>query len=103
MNISWLLNIFSGTYYTVAIFEIGLAIAATCLVLNFYYSKTKMPGWLKTILLRTLAPLVRVKVKRRRLSVKESLRSTDEVAAELGFRRPEMTEDKKVSDKYLGH
>lgn len=36
-----------------------------------------MPGWLKTILLRTLAPLVRVKVKRRRLSVKESLRSTD--------------------------
>lgn len=66
-----------GTYYTVAIFEIGLAIAATCLVLNFYYSKTKMPGWLKTILLKTLAPLVRVKVKRRQLSVKESQRSTD--------------------------
>ncbi|XP_020629808.1 neuronal acetylcholine receptor subunit alpha-3-like [Orbicella faveolata] len=66
-----------GTYYTVAIFEIGLAIAATCIVLNFYYSKTKMPGWIKTVLLKTLAPLVRVKIRRRRLSTRESQRPTE--------------------------
>lgn len=60
-----------------AIFEIGLAIAATCIVLNFYYSKTKMPGWIKTVLLKTLAPVVRVKIKARRFSAKESQRSTD--------------------------
>lgn len=69
--------LFSGTYYTVAIFEIGLAIAATCIVLNFYYSKTKMPGWIKTVLLKTLAPLVRVKIRRRRLSKRESQRPTE--------------------------
>jgi len=66
-----------GTYYTVAIFEIGLAIAATCIVLNFYYCKTKMPGWIKTVLLKTLAPLVRVKIRRRRLSIIEGQRSTE--------------------------
>ena len=66
-----------GTYYTVAIFEIGLAIAATCVVLNFYYSQTKMPGWIKTILLETLAPIVRVKIRRRRFSIRESQRSTE--------------------------
>lgn len=66
-----------GTYYTVAIFEIGLAIAATCIVLNFYYSKTKMPGWIKTVLLKTLAPLVRVKIRRRRLSIRENQRSAE--------------------------
>ena len=60
-----------------AIFEIGLAIAATCIVLNFYYSKTKMPGWIKTVLLKTLAPLVRVKIRRRRLSIKDIQRSTE--------------------------
>lgn len=66
-----------GTYYTVAIFEIGLAIAATCIVLNFYYRKTKMPGWIKTVLLKALAPVVRVKMKTRIFAVRESLRSTD--------------------------
>ena len=60
-----------------AIFEIGLAIAATCIVLNFYYSKTKMQGWIKTVLLKTLAPLVRVKIRRRRLSIRENQRSTE--------------------------
>ena len=36
-----------------------------------------MPEWLKAILLKTLAPIVRVKVKRRRLSTRESQLSTD--------------------------
>ncbi|XP_078370570.1 neuronal acetylcholine receptor subunit alpha-3-like isoform X1 [Oculina patagonica] len=66
-----------GTYYTVAIFEIGMAIAATCIILNFYYSKTKMPGWIKTIFLKILAPVVRVKVRKRRFSMRESQRTTD--------------------------
>ena len=63
--------LFPGTYYTVAIFEIGLAIAATCIVLNFYYSKSKMPMWLKSVLLQKLAPLFRVKLKVRRVSTME--------------------------------
>ena len=72
---------FVGTYYTVAIFEIGMAIVATCIVLNFYYSKTKMPGWVKTILLKTLAPLVKVKIRSRRFSTKDSQKSTDSAHA----------------------
>ena len=75
-------TIISGTYYTVAIFEIGLAIAATCVVLNFYYSKTKMPGWVKTFLLEKLAPVFKVKIKARRFSTKESQRSIDATHAQ---------------------
>ncbi len=54
-----------------------MAIAATCIILNFYYSKTKMPGWIKTIFLKILAPVVRVKVRKRRFSMRESQRTTD--------------------------
>ncbi|XP_068719748.1 neuronal acetylcholine receptor subunit alpha-3-like isoform X2 [Montipora capricornis] len=61
-----------GTYYTVAIFEIGLAIAATCVVLNFYYSKTKMPGWMRTLFLKTMAPVLRVNIRSRHFSFKDN-------------------------------
>lgn len=36
-----------------------------------------MPGWVKTILLKILAPVVRVKIRKRRLSIRESQRPTD--------------------------
>lgn len=36
-----------------------------------------MPGWVKTVLLKILAPVVRVKVRKRRLSIRESQRSAD--------------------------
>ena len=36
-----------------------------------------MPGWIKTVLLKTLAPVVRVKMKTRIFPVRESQRSTD--------------------------
>lgn len=42
-------------YYTACIIAISLAILATCIVLNFYYRQTKMPGWLRRILLGPLA------------------------------------------------
>lgn len=41
--------------------EIGTALAATCVILNFYHRKTKMPRWFKKLVFGWLAPLVRFK------------------------------------------
>ena len=55
--------IFSAKYYSSAITEIGLALLATCVILNFYYKRDVMPNWLKTLMFRVLAPLVRITYK----------------------------------------
>ncbi|XP_020610814.1 neuronal acetylcholine receptor subunit alpha-7-like [Orbicella faveolata] len=52
-------------YYTGIMFEVGLALVATCLVLKCYYnnpSVSEIPVWVRTIVLNWLAKLVRVKV-----------------------------------------
>lgn len=48
-------------YYSSAIFEIGLALFATCVILNFFYQRCEMPGWLKRLMFSILGPLVRIK------------------------------------------
>lgn len=50
-------------YYSTAIAEIGLALFATCVILNFYYREETMPNWLKTLMFRVLGPMVRIKYK----------------------------------------
>ena len=97
----WLLFFIAGTYYTVAIFEIGLAIAATCVVLNFYYSKTKMPGWMRTLLLRTLAPIFKVKMKYRSFSFKDNQLPNDVVHAHEVGHNPAF-ESYNIGDGGLG-
>lgn len=52
-------------YYTGIMFEVGLALVATCLVLKCYYnnpSVSEIPVWVRTIVLNWLAKLVRIKV-----------------------------------------
>ncbi|XP_048589485.1 neuronal acetylcholine receptor subunit alpha-7 isoform X2 [Nematostella vectensis] len=48
-------------YYSVSIMEIGTALAATCIILNFYHRKTKMPPWFRKVVLVWLAPMVKCK------------------------------------------
>lgn len=48
-------------YYSSAITEIGLALFATCVILNFYYQRSVMPRWLKRLMFNVLGPLVRIK------------------------------------------
>ena len=55
-----------GIYYTVSIFEIGMAMAMNCLVLNFYHRNQKMSPFIRKILLGRLARLFRVETKERR-------------------------------------
>lgn len=50
-------------YYSTAITEIGLALFATCVILNFYYKEDVMPNWLKIFMFRVLGPMVRIKYK----------------------------------------
>ena len=52
---------FSAKYYSSAITEIGLALFATCVILNFYYQRSAMPRWLKRLMFNVLGPLVRIK------------------------------------------
>ena len=48
-------------YYSSAIVEIGLALFATCVILNFYHRKSPMPGWLQKVMFRALGPMVFIK------------------------------------------
>ena len=48
-------------YYSSAIVEIGLALFATCVILNFYHRKSPMPGWLQKVMFRALGPIVFIK------------------------------------------
>lgn len=52
---------FLAQYYSSAITEIGLALFATCVILNFYYQRCTMPRWLKKFMFNILGPLVRIK------------------------------------------
>lgn len=52
---------FSAKYYSSAITEIGVALFATCVILNFYYKQDAMPNWLKAVMFRVLGPIVRIK------------------------------------------
>ena len=45
-------------YYSVSIMEIGTALGATCIILNFHHRNTKMPNWFHKIVLEWLAKLV---------------------------------------------
>lgn len=66
-------------YYTSAITSIGLAIAATCVVLNFYYRKTKMPSWLRPLVLGKLASCIRLDTEFNQK--KRQLQSSEQVIA----------------------
>lgn len=60
-NRCFLFCFFSAKYYSSAITEIGLALFATCVILNFYYQRSLMPRWLKRLMFNILGPLVRIK------------------------------------------
>ena len=45
-------------YYSVSIMEIGTALGATCIILNFHHRSTKMPNWFHKIVLEWMAKLV---------------------------------------------
>ncbi|EDO33745.1 predicted protein, partial [Nematostella vectensis] len=52
-----------GKFFVASMVEIGLALIATCFVLNIYEStgpSEDVPNWLRTLLLEYLAPLLRV-------------------------------------------
>ncbi|XP_068702267.1 uncharacterized protein [Montipora foliosa] len=46
-------------YYSVSIMEIGTALGATCIILNFHHRNTRMPKWFHKIVLEWIAKLVR--------------------------------------------
>lgn len=48
-------------YYSVSIMEIGTALGATCIILNFHHRNTRMPKWFHKIVLEWIAKLVRYK------------------------------------------
>ena len=54
-----LLLFIAAMYDSVSIMEIGTALGATCIILNFHHRDTKMPGWFHKIVLEWLAKLVR--------------------------------------------
>jgi hypothetical protein len=61
-NYYFCLNSFlSAQYYSSAIAEIGLALLATSIVLNFHYRKNKMPSWLRKSIFSLLGPIVNLK------------------------------------------
>ncbi|KAK2563552.1 Neuronal acetylcholine receptor subunit alpha-7 [Acropora cervicornis] len=48
-------------YYSVSIMEIGTALGATCIILNFHHRNTKMPSWFHKMVLEWIAKLVMYK------------------------------------------
>lgn len=52
------LCLISAMYYSVSIMEIGTALGATCIILNFHHRNTKMPNWFHKIVLEWMAKLV---------------------------------------------
>lgn len=66
-------NIFlSAQYYSSAIAEIGLAILATSIILNFHYRKNQMPRYLRKLVFSFVGPIVGIK-KHKNLSKSEKL------------------------------
>ena len=48
----------AAMYYSVSIMEIGTALGATCIILNFHHRNNKMPNWFHKIVLEWLAKMV---------------------------------------------
>ena len=66
-------------YYSSAITEIGLALFATCVILNFHYRRTPMSKRLKKLFFTYLGPAVRIEYKVTRKSRRtRRLLSTEE-------------------------
>ncbi|KAK3699895.1 hypothetical protein QZH41_016559, partial [Actinostola sp. cb2023] len=59
-------------YYSSAIAEIGLALLATSIILNFHYRKTRMPTCLRTIIFSYLGPIVRLRNKAQKFAPSSS-------------------------------
>ena len=51
-----------GIYYTISMFEIGLAMACNCFILNLYYRNYPMSSWVRRLILDKLAKVTRVHV-----------------------------------------
>lgn len=64
--------VFVGMYYIVVIFEIGLVIVVICVVLNFYYSKIKMFGWMCIFFLKIMVFVFRVNIRLRYFFFKDN-------------------------------
>eukprot|EP00112_Aurelia_sp_Birch-Aquarium-sp1_P007249 Seg1789.7 transcript_id=Seg1789.7/GoldUCD/mRNA.D3Y31 product="Acetylcholine receptor subunit alpha-type acr-7" protein_id=Seg1789.7/GoldUCD/D3Y31 len=77
--------IFAGIYYTVSIFEIGMAMALNCLVLNFYHRNQRMSPLVRKLLLGKLATFLRVEMTPRKFSREDTFEeSVDEVETSFG-------------------
>ena len=77
--------ILAGIYYTVSIFEIGMAMALNCLVLNFYHRNQRMSPLVRKLLLGKLATFLRVEMTPRKLSREDTFEeSVDEVETSFG-------------------
>ena len=77
--------ILAGIYYTVSIFEIGMAMALNCLVLNFYHRNQRMSPLVRRLLLGKLATFLRVEMTPRKLSREDTFEeSVDEVETSFG-------------------
>ena len=68
LSLICVLRSFIGIYYTVSIFEIGMAMALNCLVLNFYHRNQRMSPLVRKILLGRLATFLRVEITPRKHS-----------------------------------
>lgn len=58
MVVNFMLCFIPAMYYSVSIMEIGTALGATCIILNFHHRNTKMPNWFHKLVLEWLAKLV---------------------------------------------
>ncbi|XP_020914175.1 neuronal acetylcholine receptor subunit alpha-10 [Exaiptasia diaphana] len=104
-------------YYSVTLFEVGLALVATCMVLKIYFTNpvtTEMPNWVRIIILNWMAKFVRIKVpsaiqeiknvfKEEGREVNEEIRREHETISRIhegsevsgsGSKQPKMTERK---------
>ena len=90
----------AAMYYSVSIMEIGTALAATCIILNFHHRKTKMPNWFRKLVLVWLARLVRFKPRCTYIKAKKRAdRSSCEDSAAKAIKATNTT-DLKLNDAY---
>ncbi|KAK3748462.1 hypothetical protein QZH41_019110 [Actinostola sp. cb2023] len=94
---------YSAQYYSSAIAEIGLALLATSIILNFHYRKTRMPTCLRTIIFSYLGPIVRLRNKAQKFapsSSKLKLELLDSLTV-MGIRNKNFfCPDKKSGNKF---
>lgn len=96
INNNCLLSLFVAMYYSVSIMEIGTALGATCIILNFHHRNTKMPGWFHKIVLEWLAKLVRYEPACNRLLLNaEALNESTQKIIQLNT-----TSDRKRNDAF---